>query len=99
MPNDFFRDSTSCVDKYLEVVEWADAHNRYLQTAKDVFLHADRADAWLVAFAASEEMVICTQEVSSPMSKRHIKIPDACLVLSVSFENTIEMFRSLGVRI
>lgn len=99
LPEDFFKDSTICVDKYLVVAEWADAHTRYTQAAKDVFLHADRADAWLVAFAASEEMAICTQEVSSPMSQKHIKIPDACLVQSVSFENTIEMFRALGVRI
>lgn len=99
LPDTFFKDSTVCIEHYVKVAAWADKHTRYRQEAKDVFLDADRADAWLTAFAHSEGMTVCTQEVSAPLSTRNIKLPDACRAHQVAYENTIEMLRALKIRI
>lgn len=75
-------------------------NGHYTPSALDEFLHADEADAWLVAYALADvdHRIIVTHEISQPESKKKIKIPDACAPFGVRHVNTIELFRQLQVR-
>jgi uncharacterized membrane protein (DUF441 family) len=66
-----------------------------LPSAISEFLDADEADAWLVSFALKHGLTIITHEVSDPLIKRKIKIPDVCKQFGVKYMNTIEMFRTI----
>lgn len=99
---EFFQDSQTVIQHYIQVAQWADSRRgHYTPSAMDEFLHADEADAWLVAYALADvsRRVIVTHEISQPRSKKRIKIPDACAPFGVQYVNTIELFRRLGVRL
>ncbi len=99
LPEDFFKDSTELIPEYSRVVNWAvSKNNHYLQKALDEFLDADEADAWLVAYGLKFNCPITTYEKSQPEGKRKIKIPEPCDFLKVSYVDTIEMFRQLGIQ-
>ncbi len=100
LPNNFFKDSSVCLEEYATVVGWADSkRGHYKETALRVFLDAERADAWLAAFAKKEGMTVVTLEVSNLASKSNIKLPDACNSVGVSSTNTIGLLRALAVKI
>jgi hypothetical protein len=99
LPQDFFKDTTPNMVEYNKVVNWAVSRSAfYVPNAISEFLHADEADAFVVAFSLSDatSRVVVTQEVSAPFGKNKIKIPDVCSAHGVRFVNTIEMFRQLG---
>lgn len=70
-----------------------------MQKAINEFLSADEADAYIVAYALADvsNRIIITHERSQPDSKKKIKIPEPCDELGISYMNTIDMFRKLGV--
>jgi hypothetical protein len=99
LPEGFFRETTSVIEEYRTVSEWAiTMSNHYLPSAINEFLNADEADAFLIAFSLAdpENRVVVTQEVSAPQKINKIKIPDCCNALGVNYKTTIEMFRELG---
>lgn len=99
LPENFFKDSTTCIDSYTQVATWAVSRNdHFKQTAIEEFLDADEADAWLVSYALHNGLTVITHEISQPTRKNKIKIPDACLPFNIPFMNTIEMLRQLGER-
>ncbi|MBM2815053.1 MAG: twitching motility protein PilT [Ignavibacteria bacterium] len=100
LPKDFFIDSTSIDGFYIRIVNWAvSKSNHYLPKAIAEFLDADEADAWIISYALAnvDNLIIVTQEISEPLRKNKIKIPDVCVEFGVKFTNTIGMFRSLGM--
>lgn len=62
------------------------------------FLDADEADAWIIAYALKNDIIITTHEKSQPDSRKKIKIPEPCNALGVTFVDTIEMLRRLKVQ-
>lgn len=101
LPDNFFLDlSLESLKKYVEICKWAQSNSQYKQSAKDIFMDEERADAFLVAFAATdiEKWTIVTQEASAPYSKSNIKLPDVCKIYNVKCLNAIQMFRELGER-
>ena len=98
LPDNFFHDTTSSsvISIYSSVIGWASASKQYSVTAKDQFLHADEADAWLVSYAATNGSTIVTSEVSAPLSIKNIKIPDVSKPFGVTTITPIDMFRALG---
>ncbi len=63
----------------------SDPAKGYKTAAKNKFLDADKADAWLISHAAHHgNFKIVTNEVSEPNSKREIKLPDAADWLSIT---------------
>lgn len=100
LPNDFFMDSATVLSAYIRITQWANSKkgNPYNQEALDVFNHADEADAWLVAFALTNQYAVVTNEISAPGSKKIVKIPDVCDAFQVRYLNPIQMFRELGER-
>ncbi len=99
LQQNFFKDTKQIVAEYGRVVRWAASHrSHYLPNALAEFLHADEADAHIIAYALGDtnNRIIVTQEINEPNRRNKVKIPDACLANGVQFCNTIEMFRQLG---
>lgn len=96
----FFHDTSTVINEYQAVTNWASSKStHYKPHAISEFLSADEADAYLIAFALADasNRIIITHERSEPEGKKQIKIPEPCDELGVSYINTIEMFRQLGV--
>jgi hypothetical protein len=98
---DFFKDSDDAIGEYRQVVGWAYSKrgNPYSQSALDLFMQADEADAFLVAFAQKHQLTLVTSEVSAPNSRKNIKIPDACRPFGIPHISPIQMLRDLNIRI
>lgn len=71
------------------VSAWATSQN-YDAGAINTFFQA--ADYYLVAHALAGGHIVVTQEVASPSQKR-IKIPNACIGLSLKFMTPFQMLR------
>ena len=96
----FYQDTSSVMNEYRKVTTWAmSKSSHYVPNALNEFLSADEADAFLIAYALADvsNRIIITHERSQPDSKKKIKIPEPCDELGVSYINTIDMFRRLGV--
>lgn len=89
---DFFLGSAASAAKWKDLASWV-MNGDYMQAAKDKFLNANSADAWLIAVAAAEgDCIIVTNEISAPNSIKNIKLPDAAAALNVK---TISLFQLL----
>lgn len=98
LPKGFFADSSIFINEYAQIAQWANSKSEHYNAgALNEFLQAEEADAWLVAGALHGRIVVVTSEVSRPEMKVRIAIPEPCNHFGVSFCNTIEMFRNLGV--
>lgn len=100
LPDDFFKDSSIALSQYSQISSWATSKNdHYLPNAINEFLDVDEADAFLVAYVLKDvqNLVLVTHEVSDPNRKNKIKMPEPCNHFDVTFMNTIEMFRELGL--
>lgn len=98
LPQDFFKSSDDVMEEYRRVTAWAiSMGHHYLPNALNEFLDSDVADAFLIAFTLANlaDRILVTQEVSAPEKKSKIKMPDCCKAFSVTYMNTIEMFRQL----
>jgi hypothetical protein len=74
---------------------WTRAPARpYTQAAVADFFKS--ADYLLVAHAHARGFTVVTHEVPDPLRKRRVKIPDACLGLSVPYLNPFEMLQVEG---
>jgi hypothetical protein len=99
LPPDFFKSTAEYMDEYATVIAWAVSRRQhYLTNALNEFLEAEEADAFLIAYCLSDtaNRIIVTQEISDPLRKNKIKIPDCCDAIGVTYTNTIGMFRQLG---
>jgi uncharacterized protein DUF4411 len=81
-------------DKLPVVALWARSQH-YTQGAISTFLGC--ADYYLVSYAMAHGYTVVTNEVPST-SKQKIKIPDACVGLSVPRTRLCEMLRALGAK-
>ncbi|NVO10275.1 MAG: DUF4411 family protein [Bacteroidales bacterium] len=99
LSDNFFKDSSQSMLKYRQVAAWAASRNTHFSpNAIAEFLDAEEADAFIIAYALTDNTnrIIVTQEVSDPNCKRKIKIPDVCISLNIRYVNVIDMFRQLG---
>ena len=96
LSNDFFVDSSSCVETYAQIAIWINANTHFSQSAKEDFLATDLADPWLIAYAKKHDLIIVTHEISQPQRKNRIKIPEPCKHFGIKYLSPIEMFRELG---
>jgi len=78
------------------VSQWATSAG-YQQAAVATFLQV--ADYFLVAQALSRGFTVVTQEISDPVvSRKRIKIPDACKAVGVPWMTPFMMLRTEGAR-
>lgn len=85
------------VKVYGEIMRWAHRQAQFSQQVKADFARADNADAWLVAYAMAKGCVVVTHEEYNPNIQRKIPIPNVCQAFGVSYVDTFEMLRRLGV--
>ncbi|GAB3010860.1 DUF4411 family protein [Cyclobacterium sediminis] len=100
LPDGFFKDSSTALSEYSKISAWAiSKSDHYLPNAINEFLDVYEADAFLVAYVLEDvqSRVLVTHEVSDPNRKNKIKMPEPCKHFGVSYRNTIEMFRELGI--
>ena len=83
--NGFFLPSDSAIGQWKGLTNFAtNPAKQFTDGAQKKFLAEDKADAWLIAYAADTgNYVIVTNEVSAPLSKAEIKLPDAAAALQV----------------
>lgn len=83
---------------YQNIMIWAQGQTQFTDAAKAEFALANNADAWVVAYAAAKGCVVVTHELLDPNVRRKIPIPNACQAFNVSYVDTFQMLRALGVR-
>ncbi len=90
-------DDTDVIRSFAEIMTWVQGQNQFWDAAKANF--AGGADGWLVAYARVKGCVIVTHEVAAPDARRKVPIPNVCEVFNITFVDTFEMLRRLGVRL
>jgi len=80
-----------------DLVTWAqnkvEPAGQYLQSAVDEFASGD---VFLIGTAAAKGLTVVTHELSSPMSKKRIMIPDACAEVGVPCVDPWAMLEDLN---
>lgn len=96
--NDAFAstDEEDVIESYSEIMSWVQAQGQFLDAAKADF--ATGADGWLVAYAKAKDRIIVTHEQPANDARRKVPIPNVCEAFGVSYVDTFEMMRRLGVR-
>jgi hypothetical protein len=83
------------VAKYGEVMAWAAAAD-FTDAAKAEF--ASVADGWLVAYGATQDLIVVTHETHEAARQNRVKVPNACEQFGVEWLDTFEMLRQLAVQ-
>ncbi|AZF90254.1 MAG: DUF4411 family protein [Phage 5P_2] len=87
------------LEVYRQIMIWAQQQSQFIEAAKADFACADNADAWLAAYAKVKGYIVVTHEKFDPNIRRKIPIPNVCQAFGVSYVDTFEMLRLLGVRL
>ena len=93
----YISNDSSVMQKYAEVLNWAQSRSQFRPEAIAEF--AKVADAFLVATAAAKGYTLVTNETSDPLCRRRVKIPDACNALGVHCCGLNDVLRELGIKI
>ena len=83
-------------EKYADMVEWV-RHGQYRVEALEEFSGA--ADGWLAAYASVTGATLVTHEHPAPGSLNHVKLPDVCEEFGITYVDTFDMLRRLGIRL
>ena len=86
MPVDFFVADVKdpqVMQAYSQLMQWAVTNTHYRPQAKDEFARFEVADAFLIATAKAHDYTLVTHELSNPLSKKRILIPDAANAMQV----------------
>ena len=99
LPAGFFLDTNAedVLAAYAEVMLWVQRRPQFVDSAKAKF--ATEADGWLVAYAASRDAVVVTNEQPRPDSRNRILLPGVCAQFDVTFRDTFFLLRQLGIRL
>lgn len=98
-PKTFFASTTdpNVAAWFGKMVSWAQAEKQYLSEAKSEF--ATGNDAWLVAYAKQNGLVVVTQEIFDANIKNRVKIPNVCDQFDVKWIDTFDMLESLKTKL
>ncbi len=88
----FLPTDSAVLASFAAVSHRANGHPRYERAAIAEFLSV--TDSYLVAHGHANGYVVVTQEVSAPLSRKRIKVPDACTAMGVRSISTFEMLRA-----
>jgi hypothetical protein len=89
----------SVLGHYRVSMQWAATHPSFVPAAKAEFADAGNADAWLVAYARATNSTVVTNEKYDSNIRQRIKIPHVCEAFGVTYLDTFQMLRALGVRL
>jgi hypothetical protein len=82
--------------KYGEVVQYV--YELENKNPENVVNFLDKADPWLIAYAAVTDATIVTHEVLAPPNSKKVKIPNICRVFNVNYITTYQLLRTLQAR-
>jgi len=92
----FSTDVKEVFDAYRRIMTWVKNQAQFSDQARADF--ADSADGWLIAYAMVNGYIIVTHEVLAPYARRKVPIPNVCRQFNLSYIDTFEMMRKLGVQ-
>ncbi|HBT48863.1 DUF4411 family protein [Thermoanaerobacter sp. CM-CNRG TB177] len=84
------------INAYREIVKWLNSSTQFKEAAKAQFMAG--ADGWIIAYAKVKGYIVVTQEVFNPEKKNKVPIPNVCSEFNVSYSDTFQMLRSLGIK-
>lgn len=87
--------SDEVLANYAKLVQWAIQAPLFNDHAKDEFMEAENADAWILAYALTHGGTIVTHETFDPLIKKRIPIPNVCKEFDIAYCDTFEMLRRL----
>ncbi len=90
-------DQTDIIDAYRRIMSWVQRSGQFSDAAKGEF--ARGADGWLVAYAMVNGNVVVTHEQFAPDVRKTVPIPNVCREFGVTYVDTFQMLRDLGVRL
>jgi Domain of unknown function (DUF4411) len=95
MPSTCFAssDAAEVISEYAQMQIWVQQQPQFSQDAKAEF--AAKADAWLIAYAKVNNLVLVTHEAPAPASRRRVPIPSVCEAFDVPYVDTFAMLRDL----
>jgi hypothetical protein len=102
IPSGFWNSTAISIPEYAEIQNWAQSKD-YNERALADFARHTNADPFLVAYALYKkrnylDITIVTQEISSPESKRVIKLPDICIGFEIKYLDINDFFREINAR-
>ena len=90
-------DDVNTQTKFADIANWAtDPVHNFKQTALQEFLSV--ADSWLIAKALSTQAKIVTLEKYDVNCKKRILIPNVCNAFGITYINTVDLIRDLGIK-
>ena len=91
-----FLDPTSDIQiKFSEIADYVS--QTYDAKNSEIFLQ--KADAWVISYAAVMNYTVVTQETFAPDPRaRKVKIPNICRVFGVNYVNTYAFLRETGAK-
>ena len=97
----FWLKTSHALPEYAELQNWVQTRN-YNETALIEFADIKNADPFILAYSLNtirknQNITIVTLEVSSPDSKKKVKLPDVCIHFGVRFINNNEFFREISI--
>lgn len=97
--NNYFAstDDYDVIKAYAEIMIWVQDNDQFFDHAKAEF--ANGADGWLIAYAKAMGCIIVTHETLKPQKRNKVPIPNVCENFNVSYIDTFEMLKRLGVRL
>jgi hypothetical protein len=87
-------DTVEIAATYAQLVAWVNEQAQFTAAAKAEF--AEKADAWLIAYAKSTGKVLITHEVLRPEARAKVPIPNVCEQFDVEYLDTFKMLKNLG---
>lgn len=97
LPKNFFINEKEYLAYYGEVIQKS-ASMEFNQLAKEKFAEENRADAWLIAVALSDNFTIVSNEkIPDKKEKKNIKIPRMCKELKIQCIDIFDFIKEQNV--
>lgn len=87
-------DTAPIIAQYQQLLAWVNAQAQFKPAAKHEF--AQKADAWLIAYAKTTGKILVTHEVLDPEAKKRVPIPNVCEAFDIVTADTFDMLEALG---
>jgi hypothetical protein len=89
---DFFRPiDEATIRQFGPLTSWVTTRN--FTAAAQAEFAGDQADYLLIAYGKAHGHTVVTHELSEPLRRNKVKIPDACIGLGVAFATPFDMLR------
>lgn len=95
----FSTENDGVLNIYKEIINVVYRNNNYTQNAKDEFFKEENADAWVIAYAKCNNLIVVTHESINLNSRKKILIPNLCHELNIKYIDTFTMLKELNFKL